>query len=350
MIRLLAPLMALVTVWLASAGAFAQVSTDDRLFTIAPGPGADPAVIERGFFVYELAPGSDTSGSLLLYNPTTAPVTVELAAVDAGTAQGGGADYADASTVPTKAGTWLHLTEPRVTIDPRQEVSVGFTARLPQTLEPGQYLAGIVAYVPATQATPIATTGANDASASIVVQTRDVIPVQFDVPGAWAPSMSITGASALEQESGTRLGITMQNTGDTFIRPEGRVILSNAEATPIISEPIELGTFITGTNTMYPIVWPGDPVAGQYAVDVQLNYADDKVASYRSTLDVSDDALAAMPAPGEEPQPAAQPAAAPAPAASFLQPWMIYTIIGLLALLVILFIVVLLRGRRSSTW
>jgi hypothetical protein len=92
------------------------------------------------------------------------------------------------------------------------------------------------------------------------------------------------------------------------------------------------------------------PEGGQYAVDVELNYADDKVATYRGTFNVSDNATAAQPAPGAEAQPAVQPAAAPV-APSFLQPWMIFTFIGLLLLMVVLLIVVLLRGRRnSSTW
>ncbi len=316
-------------------------------FEIGPEPGADPATTAQGFFVYELPAGDDATGSVRVVNPGLAPVTVELAGVDAETAQTGGSAFADAAASPVAAAMWLHLDETQVTLEPGDEKSVAFNVQPPAGTAPGQYLAGITAFVPAVK--EAATSDAGQAGASITMQTRYVIGVQVDVPGEWTPAMTITGANAMEQPSGTRLGITMENTGDTFIKPEGKVALSNAEATPILEQPIQLGTFVTGTNITYPVAWPGVPAGGDYAVDVELNYADDKVATYRGTFNVSDNAPVAQPAPGEEPQPAAQPATAPAPASSFLQPWMIYTIIGLLVLLVVLLVVVLLRGRRNSS-
>lgn len=317
-------------------------------FEISPEAGADPTTTAQGFFVYQLSAGDEATGSVRVTNPGAAPVTVALAEVDAETAQTGGSAFADAAATPVATAKWLHLDESQVTLGPGDETSVAFTVQPPPGTAPGQYLAGITAFVPAVKEAP--TGDAGQASASLTMQTRYVIGVQVDVPGEWTPALSITGASAMEQPSGTRLGITMRNTGDTFIKPKGKVTLSNAEATPILTQPIALGTFLAGTDLTYPVAWPGAPEAGQYAVDVELNYADDRIATYSGTFTVSENAPAAQPAPGEEPQPAVQPAAAPAPAASFLQPWMIYTIIGLLALVVLLLVVLLLRGRRSSTW
>ena len=319
-------------------------------FSMAPAPQADRSITDKGYFVYELAAGDESTGSVRLENPGEEPVTVELAAVDAQTACLGGNAYGSATDDPVAVGTWLELAESQVALDPGEEAFVEFTVQTPADIAPGQYLGGISALVPtAPQGTPL-TDDAGGAGAALSVQPRYVIAVEVDVPGEWTPSLTITGASALEVPSGTKLGIAMENTGDTFIAPQGSVTLTNAEATPILEQPIKMSTFLTGSDIVYPVAWPGAPEAGQYAVDVELNYADDKIATYRGTFTVSENAPVAQPAPGEEPRPAAQPAATPTPAASFLQPWMIYTIIGLLALLVILLILVLLRGRRSSTW
>jgi hypothetical protein len=174
-----------------------------------------------------------------------------------------------------------------------------------------------------------------------------VIGVQVDVPGEWVPSIRITGAEALEQMSGTQLGIAMRNDGDTFLKPEGSITLTNADAKLILSQPIKLDTFVTGTEITYPVAWPGIPVGGEYGVDVELNYADGKVARYRGMLTVRDDAPFAPPAPGEETQPGLVPA--PAPATSPIQPPTPIAIGGLLVLVVILLAATVMYERRN-TW
>ena len=319
-------------------------------FEIGPEAGEDPATTAQGFFVYELAAGDEATGSVRVSNPGTEPVTVELAEVDAETAQTGGSAFADAAATPAAAATWLQLDESQVTIEPGEQVSVAFTVQPPAGTAPGQYLAGITAFIPAVVEASLSDAG--QAGASVTMQTRYVIGVQVDVPGAWTPQMTITGASAMEQPSGTKLGIAMENTGDTFIKPEGKVTLSNADLTPILEQPIALGTFLTGTELTYPVAWPGAPLGGDYGVAVELNYGDNQVASYRGMLTVSDNAPVAAPAPGAETQPAVAPETAPVPepASSLIQSWMILAIIGLLALMVVGLGVALLRSRRRSAW
>lgn len=320
-------------------------------FEFAPESGPDPAVTAQGYFVYELAAGDEASGSVRLSNPGTEPVTVQLVAVDAETAQAGGSAYAAADATPTAVGRWLRPAESEVALDPGEQRSVGFTVEAPPDAAPGQYLAGIAAFVAATpQGAPTAV-ALNQAGASITMQTRYVIGVQIDVPGAWTPSLTITGAEALEQPSGTKLGITINNDGDTFLQPEGSVTLVNAAATPILEQPIALDTVVTGTDLTYPVAWPGEPRAGQYGVEVELAYGEGQVARYNGTLAVSEEAPAAQPAPGESEQPAVAPVPTPAPTQPPIPMWVLYAIVGLLALIAILLVAVLIRGaRRRSDW
>ena len=315
-------------------------------FAISPAPGADPSTTEQGYFVYELAAGAEATGSVRLENTSQDPVTVELTAVDAETAQAGGSAFASAETSPTAAGTWVRLDTPQVTLEPGEQTSVSFTVEPPAETAPGQYLAGLAAYIPAEPEGTSADLGANQAGASIVMQTRYVIGVQIDVPGEWTPALEITGASALEQPSGTKLGIAMRNSGDTFLQPEGSVTLTDAAQTPVLQQPIALDTFVTGTDITYPIAWPGAPQAGEYGVAVELRYADDKVARYSGMLAVSEEAPAAQPAPGETQPPVPAPQPAPQPAPLPIPMGILYAIVALLAAVVVLLAVLVVRGSR----
>lgn len=347
--RLLILLLSLVAIIVAPNRALAQdgVATPPATpvpnrFEIGPEAGEDPATTAQGFFVYELAPGAEATGSVRVNNPGAESVTVELAAADANTAQSGGSAFAGVDATPTASGRWLRLDEPRVTLAPGEAASVGFSVQPPAQTAPGQYLAGLVAYIPAAQA-GASGAGADQAGASVTMQTRYVIGVQVDVPGEWTPSLEITGASAMEQPSGTRLGIAIENNGDEFLKPEGSVTLSNADLTPILTEPIKLGTFLTGTDITYPVAWPGAPNAGEYGVEVELTYANDKVARYSGQLSVSDNAPVAAPPPGSQP---AATAPAVAPAAAAIPMWVFAAIAALLGLIVLLLIMVLARSRK----
>ncbi len=328
-----------------AVGTPAATSVANR-FEIAPEPGADAATTARGYFIYELAPDAETTGRVRLRNTGAEPVTVELMPVDAETAQTGGSAFTATEAKPVAAGKWVRLEESRVTLTSGEQVSVKFTVSPPLGTAPSQYLAGIAAYIPVAPDRAPNAARANQVGAAITMQTRYVIGVQVDVPGEWVPSIRITGAEALEQMSGTQLGIAMRNDGDTFLKPEGSVTLTNADAKLILSQPIPLNTFVTGTEIIYPVAWPGVPVGGEYGVDVELNYADDKVARYRGMLTIRDDAPGAPPVPGEETQPVAQsePASAPSP----IQPSTLIAIGGLLVLAVILLAAALMRGRRNS--
>ena len=346
---LTAPLAALAQDGLVATPAATSAATPVGMpalsdFEIAPAPGDSRSVTARGYFVYELAAGGEAAGSVRVSNPGTAPVTVELAVVDAQTAQTGGSAFASAEATPSAVANWVHLDTPRVTLAPHDAVSVGFSVRLPLETKPGQYLAGLAAYVPAA-VKQSALTGTNQAGAAITMQTRRVIGIQVDVPGKWTPSLTITGASALEQPSGTKLGIAMRNDGDELLKPKGTVTLTDAAGREVLNTPIELGTFVTGTEITYPIAWPEGPRAGDYAVAVELNYADNKVAHYNGTLNVSANAPAARPEASEVKQPAVAPQLAPFP----IPLWIFTVIIVLLALIAVLLILVvaaMVRGER----
>jgi hypothetical protein len=311
-------------------------------FAIAPEPGDNPGSTARGYFVYELAAGDEARGSIQVENPGQAATTIELTAVDARTAQTGGSAFAGSDEAPSAAGSWLRLDVRHVSLAPGQRQSVGFSVHLPEATEPGQYLAGIAAFVP-VRPNDAPRAGEDQVAAAVSVQTRAVIGVQIDVPGEWTPALTIAGARMLAYPSGTRLGIALRNDGDTFLTAAGSVTLSNAAGIPILTRPIVLGTFLPGTDVTYPIPWAAEPLAGAYGVDVELNYTGDKVARYRGALTVGNPAPAAPRTTEEEVHPAAP---VPAPEAPPNQPWPPYVIAGLVGLMALSGITLGIRARQ----
>jgi hypothetical protein len=319
-------------------------------FGIAPVAEGDSALAARGYFVFELGDGTPGTGRIRLQNPSAKPLTVELDAVDGLTAQTGGSAFSTADSAPVAAGAWLRLDTSHITLDPGAETEVGFAVRPPPGTAPGQYLAGLAASVPVSNAVLPALTS-TQAGAVITVLPRYVIGVQVDVLGDWQPSLAIVGASAIARPGGTQLEIALRNDGDTFLKAEGSVTLSNALGEPILDLPITLGTILAGTGVTYPIAWPEPPVAGNYDVDVELRYAKDRVAHYVGEVTIESQAPADEPAPSNVPAelasmppvPAPAPVPTPTPASP---PWQLFAAGGLVAVIVL----VLVCGRTRTRY
>ena len=93
-----------------------QGQAEETGFRISPVTAADPAITASGYFIYKIQSSTSVTGSVMLKNPGSVPLTVQLAGVDAITAQTGGSAFTTADVTPTKAGTWLKFTETSVTL------------------------------------------------------------------------------------------------------------------------------------------------------------------------------------------------------------------------------------------
>ncbi|GAC1549086.1 MAG: hypothetical protein NVS2B7_25150 [Herpetosiphon sp.] len=347
--RLLSYLL-LLTVIVAGGGGFpkfvhAEGTGDKDEWSVAPAAGADRATTDKGYFVYQMLPGSQASGKVAVRNRGAQPVTIEFAAVDAETAQTGGSSFAGVETAAVGVARWIKLDADRLTLAPGSDQQIGFSVHAPADVHPGQFLAGIAAYV--VKAPPAADQPAPPPgfSASIEIHRRYVIGVQADVPGAWKQSLSIPRVEVTDQPAGMFLGIQMRNDGSVFLSPSGSITVTNTAGGQVLAQPFKMGTFVPGTDVTYPVQWAGKPVAGTYSVAVDVVYGREQHATYRDTFVVSPQVVANA-AEHDALSLALHPAVKNVAAApSALQPWMIYGIGGLLLLVVIL---LALNLRRSG--
>jgi hypothetical protein len=284
----LASLLVVISFIFASPSfASGQGQSDETGFGISPVPASNPSITANGYFIYKVQSSANVTGSVMLQNPGSKPLTIQLAAVDGMTAQTGGSAFTTADVTPTGTGTWLKFAESSVTLPAGMQKPVDFTVTVPKSLRPGQYLAGISAYIPSTNATPGANKDGKGMGASITMQTRYIIGVQLDVQGVWTPSLKIETVALVQQPSEPFIGVSLTNSGDEFLKPSGTIVMTNTAGTRVLDQPIEMGTFIPGTGVVYPIHWSGVMTPGMYHVHVRLAYAETGVAIYDSPLEIS---------------------------------------------------------------
>ncbi|HKP51368.1 MAG TPA: DUF916 domain-containing protein [Chloroflexia bacterium] len=327
---------------------------------MTPVPTSDPTVTANGYFVYKSKNGSTLTGSVLLKNPSNKELTIELAAVDAITAQTGGSAFETAGVKPKAVATWLKFAQASVTLAPGTQKPVEFTVAVPQSVKPGQYLAGISAYVPTIP--PTASQHASgQLGASVTMQTRYVIGVQVDVEGVWTPSLLIESTGLVEQPSGPFIGVQMKNDGDTFLKPSGMVVLTDTGGKRVLYQAITMSTFIPGTAITYPVKWNGELKPGDYLVHVEMKYGENSTARYDRPLHIE---AASMIASQPQPQMGREPGRigagagtgtiAPSdtermPAKSpMTERWLVVTLSGLILVTIWVWVVIMLRRRSKD--
>jgi hypothetical protein len=263
-----------------------QGPADEIGFGIAPVAVSDPSVTANGYFVYKLQSSGSVTGSVMLKNPSSIPLTIHLAAVDAMTAQGGGSAFAASEVAPEGVATWLKFAESRVTLPAGMQKPVDFTVRVPQSAGPGQYLAGISAYVANVPPTAGADQGGTQLGASVTTQMRYVIGVQVDIEGAWTPSLKVDSVALVQQPSGPFIGVRMKNDGNVFLKPSGTIVMADTAGKRVLEQQIKMGTFVPDTEVVYPVRWAGELASGTYQVQVSLDYDKDGKEVYESQLEV----------------------------------------------------------------
>ena len=232
-------------------------------FRVVPAPSSE--VSEGGdYFVLSTEPGGVETQAVDVSNPSTKPLTVRLAAVDAATAQMGGVDYG-AEQLPTKAtGSWISLDQELVELAPGASKEVAFQVAVPSDADSGVHLGGVVVWVEGAEQQQDAGAGA-----TMNVQSRRVIAVQVDVPGPAAPLLEIRGAHAEARPDGLYLGIDLFNSGTDFASGSGAVSIEGRDG----SETFALDTVVPQTGTNFPFRWSGAAVPnGSYDVAVEIDY------------------------------------------------------------------------------
>ncbi|WP_275464387.1 hypothetical protein [Streptomyces noursei] len=203
--------------------------------TAAPGWSAAPTGTARTSFYLEGPAGSALTDRLAVRNPSDRPLTVRLA---------GDGDGGDGQ----RAGAWLAFGAAQVTVPPRTQASVPFTAAVPRTAAPGSHPAALTVTGPGA---------------------RIRIPVRLRVTGPTLSALTVEHVAVTRRGSAAVIRYTLVNRGNTALRPQVTVRADGLFGT-LLSRPARPlpDVLPPGARTARTETWSDPPALD--AVDVTL--------------------------------------------------------------------------------
>src|SRR3954451_8009270 len=222
---------------------------------------------KRGYFIYDLAPGAARTGGVIVSNTGTRSGTVKLYSADGSTGQTSGTVYLT-NTEPARAGAWVKLAQPSVTLAPGEIKRVPFTVRVPTDIGPGQWVAGIVAETATSAKTKRST---RKAGVQIRIRNQTIVAVQFHVPGPATASFTIGDAKTGGQRGFQQVLVHFANTGNVLEHPKGSVTILRDGKT-LQRLPFKMDTFLPRTAIDYPVLLKKALAAGEYETRVSLSF------------------------------------------------------------------------------
>lgn len=239
-----------------------------------------PKNSDDSHFIYDLLPGSEIEDTLKISNHSTEPVTVQLYPADGATGAAGGVVVENLDRNPELMGRWIFLEKEQVTVPAESAVSVNFTLRVPDEPPAGKLAAGIVA-----QDVQV-TTGSSALSVSSV--QRAVVLILGTAPGELIPDLKINHVSTGHANGMPSFGMHLSNDGTTFVNPNGRLRIEAPGGDVIEEKPVSLGLFLPRTGVIHRIRTEEFLSAGEYILDVELDYGGESPARWRDGFSISD--------------------------------------------------------------
>jgi hypothetical protein len=266
---------------LAGAGAAAATTNPASSggATIGLAPASSTGLAADGaWFEPSLRPGASGSYAVKVQNLGGKPVRVELYAVSGATEPTSGIVYSGASSTAGGA-SWIAIATPRLTVPAHAIKDVAFRLKVPAGTKPGQYVAGIAAEPVYSNAS------SNKADFGVNIQTRIVVAVVADVPGALHSRYQV-GRPALSGGNGLPATITipLANRGNELTSPTLHVVVIGHGKSVHITRPLQ--TFVPGSTIKYPLTTGKPMPAGHYHIKAcaTLNSAPQGCSSGTGTL------------------------------------------------------------------
>lgn len=259
------------------AAAPAPAATGQASFALVP-QHFDPALrATRSYFVAVAAPGTTFRNSVRVVNTGKATGTAYLYAVDATTGKTSGAVYLDRTKPRRGVGSWVTLGEASVRLGPGESRVVPVSVVVPANARHGDHLGGIVAENAAL------TQASGRGALRIRVRHLTIAAVEVQVPGTAAARGDVTRVFAGGENGYQYVYLHLKNTGLLTSKPAGRLLVRDGGGAVVASRPLELDTFLPGTQIDYPVLLPGKALGpGTYHAVVTLSFGSTPLG-YRRT-------------------------------------------------------------------
>jgi hypothetical protein len=240
----------------------------------------------KGYFVLKGQPGETLNDTVVVQNPGTVPVKLQVYPIDATTGQKSGLTYLAQNDPRMDVGSWVILEKESVDILPQQQVQIPFKLNIPKDALLGQHVGGIAVQLAAEPTISEDVKSQTGASFGVTTVTRALTAVQINVGEAEdKPSLKINGASFQKVDNQSTITLALQNNGTGLLKPKGEVTLSDSTGNPVMTSKLALDTFLPQDSIAYPV--PGKlPAPGTYKVHASLDFGGSAPAVYDGQVEV----------------------------------------------------------------
>lgn len=242
-----------------------------------------PDVTPKNYFQYQLAPGTTREDALDLTNTSRSPLKVKVYAGD-GYSTPDGALTGPLFGVPSKgAGNWVAVDTQEVVLAPNQSRRVSFRFQVPADAAPGDHFAFIF-LEPVDEKASQPKPGASDQPTSFRVNITQRLGICLweRVPGELTTGWKIGGARKAIEKGRLYLVLSLENTGNTYVKPTGSWTLKSPGGETVASSaPDEWGYLLPGypMELRIPLTTTRPLARGQYQLEINTHYGDEKVSS-----------------------------------------------------------------------
>jgi hypothetical protein len=258
----------------------ATKGTDAVTASAAPGSQLAP---HTHYYRLTARPGAVITQAVHLENRNKHAISVRIAGIDGYTSDATGAAYTTPGRVAKRAGTWVVISTPELTMQTGEKRNVDFTVHVPPDAKPGEYLAGVGMWVPLASSTTTLPGGASNAGFAITLQGERVIAVEIVIPGPSRPSLVVTGVKPVVGPNGLRLQLGIANTGNAFTHGSGVVTVADTK----LNFPFNIDTFVSHTAINYRVPWTRTVVPGEHKVSIKLTYDGHRVTTWNGSITIA---------------------------------------------------------------
>lgn len=246
-------------------------------------PNALPNGQSRPYFDLTVAAGQSTVDSVVVTNEGTSTETIKVSPSLGVTSPDSGSAFQGYFKPCTGVGCWITGLPSTVTLVAGSSQTMSFTVTVPGGTGPRQYLAGITAE-PNTRPLPVTVGSNGKASAkAIIIHQIDIgVAVTVGTLAQLTTNLKIPTVTSSSVGSTLRLGIHVQNHGQTFAKATGTALCTAAGKQ--LSFPVTVDTVLPNEGAVVPVNTPGLPFGSSVPCTVHLNYSSGLTSDWQGTV------------------------------------------------------------------
>ncbi|NMB56614.1 DUF916 domain-containing protein [Candidatus Beckwithbacteria bacterium] len=211
-------------------------------------------------------PGENVTEKIKVRNEANEPLTYTLLVEDFTTSGEEGNVVLEEDTDQTSfsLAKWVELSTKDVVLQPKEEKAIAFTINVPKNAEPGGHYASILFQTGGDKPVQGGAKVANRVGSLVLLRISGNVEENATLETFSAPSFS--------QKGPIDFIARIKNNGNTHIRPEGTIVITNIFGKKVDEIPLEGRNVLPGATRKMDTIWNKTNVLGIFTATMIATY------------------------------------------------------------------------------